>query len=70
MPAMKPVTSQTVAQIGHDPETNDLHVTWKNGKTSVYSGVDADKAKQVMSAWSINKALNEMVKNQHDHRYL
>jgi len=70
MPTMQPVFSSTVAEIGHDPETKELHVKWKNGKTSIYSGVDADKARSVTNAWSINGALNEMVKDQHDHRYL
>ena len=71
MPNMRPVSSSTVATVGHDPKTNELHVTWKgSGKTSVYSGVDAEKAKTVMNAWSINKALNELVKDRHEHRYI
>jgi hypothetical protein len=70
MPAMRQVTSETVREIGHDPETNELHVTWKkSGKTSVYSGVDAEKAKTVMNSWSINGALNDLVKPHHGHAY-
>lgn len=71
MPTMRSVSSSTVSTIGHDPKANELHVTWKgSGKTSVYSGVDAEKAKTVMNSWSVNKALNELVKDHHDHKYL
>lgn len=71
MPAMRSVSSSTVSTIGHDPKTNELHVTWKkSGKTSIYSGVDAAKAGTVMNSWSIHGALKDMVKDQHEHRYL
>ena len=69
MPAMRQVTSSTVDSIGHDPETGELTVQWKSGKTSVYSGVDAEKAKAVMNSWSVGKALNDLVKPHHGHAY-
>jgi hypothetical protein len=70
MPAMRQVTSSTVKAVGHDPETNELHVEWLgHNRTSVYSGVDAEKAKTVMNSWSIGKALNDLVKPHHGHVY-
>lgn len=70
MPNMRPVTSSTVSEIGHDPATGELHVTWKkSGKTSIYSGVNAEKAKLVMNSWSVNGALNDLVKDNHEHNY-
>lgn len=69
MPAMRQVTSSTVDSIGHDPETGELHVLWKSGKTSIYSGVDTEKAKTVSNAWSVNGALNNLVKPHHGHAY-
>lgn len=69
MPDMRSVFSSHVANIGHDADTNELHVQWKNGKTSIYEGVDENKANLVMNSESIGQALNQFVKNQHEHRY-
>lgn len=70
MPAMRSVTSSTVKAVGHDPEKNELHVQWLgHNRTSVYSGVSAEKAKQVSNAWSVHKALTELVKGHHPHEY-
>lgn len=65
---MRSVFSSHVNKIGHDPETNELHVLWDNGKPSVYEGVPADLAKQVMNAGSVGKALNEFIKPDFKHR--
>jgi len=69
MPAMTPVWSSHVTAIGHDPDTNELHVTWDTNRTSVYSGVPADLADQVTKSWSVGEALRTMVKGQFEHRY-
>lgn len=69
-PTMRPIHSSHVNAIGHDPETNELHVTWQDGKTSIYSDVPAAKAAQIAGSWSVGKALTEQVKNgNHAHRY-
>lgn len=68
-PDLRDVYSSHVAQIGHDPDTGELHVVWDTGKTSIYSGVPADVADGVMKSWSIGTALREQVKGQYDHRY-
>ena len=64
--------SDTVQAIGHDPETNELHVVWqKNGKHSVYKDVPADKADMVMKSASVGSALYEHIKRGgHEHSYL
>lgn len=66
---MRDVYSDSVNRIGHDPDTNELFVEWKKGKRSIYSDVPADKAKSVMSAWSVGKAIHSEIKPAHNHRY-
>ena len=68
-PQMKPVFSQSVREIGHDAATGELHVTWVNGRRSVYSGVPAELAEQASKAWSVGKFVHEKIKPVHEHRY-
>ena len=68
-PDMRSVYSSHVNTIGHDPETGELHVVWDTGKHSVYAGVPADLASDVMNSWSVGKALTEQVKSNYPHRY-
>lgn len=70
MPVMRDIFSSTVNRAGHDPKTNELHVEWKTGKTSVYSNVPPKKADEVLNAWSVGKSLYKKIKGAHDHRYL
>lgn len=69
MPEMRSVFSSNVETIGHDPQTKELHVRWQGGKTSIYAGVPADTARQVMNAHSVGKAVNEFIKPYFDHKY-
>lgn len=64
------VYSSTVDHVRHDADTNELHVRWRDGKTSVYAGVPAALAHQVANAPSVGKALHSMVKPHFQHRYL
>lgn len=68
-PTMKSVYSSNVTHVGHDPETSELHVTWKSGKTSVYEGVPADLAEQVRTSHSVGTAVREMIVPSYTHRY-
>lgn len=68
-PVMIGVHSTHVDAVGHDPATSELWVRWDNGKTSIYSGVSADLAEEVRSAWSVGEALRTRVKPFHGHRY-
>ncbi len=71
MPAeMKSVFSDRVSQIGYDPDTSELAVIWKNnGRRSLYSGVPAELANEVMNAASVGAALNADIIGTFDHRY-
>lgn len=65
----KSVYSSHVDTVKHDDETNELHVRWDTGKTSIYSGVPANLATEVMNSWSVGTALHTKVKGKFDHRY-
>ena len=66
---MRDVFSSHVDKIGYDPGASELVVTWDSGKTSIYTGVPAGVAENVMNSWSVGKALTETVKGQYGHRY-
>jgi hypothetical protein len=63
------VYSSSVKSMAYDPQSQELSVTWINGRTSVYSGVPHDLAHQVSTAHSVGKALSEQVKPHYAHRY-
>jgi hypothetical protein len=65
----KSVYSSHVDTVSHNDETNELTVRWDTGKTSVYSGVPANLAKEVMDAWSVGTALHNQIKGKYDHHY-
>lgn len=66
---MKSVLSANVSEIGYDDATSELVVRWNNGKTSIYSGVSPELAREVSNSWSIGQALNERIKGRYGHRY-
>lgn len=67
---MKSVFSSNVSEIGYDQETEELHVTWNSGKTSVYGpGISPDLANETMNSFSIGQAVRG-IKAQFPHRYL
>lgn len=67
---MRSVFSSNVQAIGYDPDTQQFHVAWKSGKTSVYTQVDPAAANDVMTAPSIGQAINATLKGRYGHRYL
>lgn len=69
MPQMRSVFSSHIESIGHDPETNELHVKYQNGRTSIYEGVPADLADTVSNSESVGSAIHQMIKGQYGHRY-
>jgi hypothetical protein len=69
MPQMTPVYSSNVKAIGHDPDSNELHVEWGSGKVSIYEGVPAKLASEVQNAWSVGQAVNSQIKDNFPHRY-
>jgi len=68
---MRSVFSSNVSEIGYDADTAELFVTWRSGKTSAYSGVPDDVARQVVNAASVGSAVNDMIKAAgYPHRYI
>lgn len=66
---LTPVTSSTIAAVGHDPQGNELHVRFKSGgAVYVYSGVDAAKHAALMNAESLGKHFHAEIKSKHKHR--
>ncbi len=71
MPAeMKSVFSSHVSEIGYDADTAELIVVWQSGKTSAYSGVPDDVAREVVNAASVGSAVRDMIKGVYPHRYV
>lgn len=67
---MKDVLSSNVESVGYDADTSELLVRWKSGKTSAYSGVDAQQADRAQKAWSVTDFINAEIKPRHGHRYV
>lgn len=65
---MKPVESSSIAAIGHDPETNELHVQFKNGKTYTHYDVPATSHELLMGASSIGAHYNAHIKGRFEHK--
>lgn len=71
MPAeMKSVFSSHISEVGYDSDTAELIVQWQSGKTSSYSGVPDDVAREVMNAASVGSAIRDMIKGVYSHRYI
>lgn len=63
MPAlMQSVFSSTVVAVGHDADTNELVVEFKNGSVYHYEGVDAGTADALSRAPSVGVMLNTDIK--------
>ena len=67
---MRHIHSSHVREVGHDPDTQEMHVVWESGRTSVFEGVPADLVDRVSRSASVGKALSDEVKGKFPHRYL
>jgi hypothetical protein len=72
MPATwtKAVYSTMVSEVGWDQESQDLLVTWANGRQSAYSGVPEDVAVSLSNAPSVGTMINSEIKPYYPHRYV
>ena len=61
--------SGAVAEIAHDPSSNEMLVRWKDGKISVYSDVSEGEFEQVRRAPSVGSAIHSFIKPGRQHRY-
>lgn len=68
MPNLVPVTSSNIAAIGHDPDTNELHVRFHSGATHIYSGVTAAQHAALVGADSVGKHFMAHVRDKHAQR--
>lgn len=64
------VYSTMVSQVGWDDETGELLVTFKNGRTAAYSGVDEGKAIELSKAASVGDMMNSEIKGKYPFRYV
>lgn len=59
------VTSSNIHTIGHDSDTNTLHVAFKNGFNYEYEGVKPEQFDALMASESKGKHLNKHIIGQH-----
>ena len=74
MPEMRRVFSSHINEVGYDPDSSELHVTFQGsegnpGKTAVYVGVPPDVARMVVEAPSVGTALHQFVRGKYGHGY-
>jgi hypothetical protein len=65
----KSVYSSMVSEVGYDDETQELLVTWVNGRRSIYAGVPEGLADQLSRAPSVGSMINSDIKGSFPHRY-
>lgn len=61
--------SGAVAEMAHDPSTDEMLVRWSDGKVSIYSDVSAHQFDQVRRAPSVGSAVHSFIKPGRAHRY-
>jgi hypothetical protein len=54
--------STAIAAVGHDPETNTLHVRFHSGRTYAYPGVSAEAHGKFMDAESLGKHFSKHIR--------
>jgi hypothetical protein len=58
---LTPVESSNVAEIGHDPETGELHVKFRSGARYAYGGVTPEMHQNVLDAESIGRHIARVI---------
>ena len=62
------VSSSNIASVGHDAETNTLEVEFNSGAVWQYASVPQETYEALVSAVSVGKAFNSMIKGQYQGR--
>lgn len=62
-----PVNSSTIVSIAHDPETEEMEVAFKSGKTYSFRGVSAQKFDNFRLAPSPGKHFHQHFRGNPDH---
>ncbi len=65
---MEPVESSNIAEVGHEPATNEMDVKFKSGHTYTLSNVSADQHAAFMASPSKGKHFHATFKGKHQHR--
>lgn len=68
MTTLTPVKSSNIAAVGHDPETQELHVKFHSGAVHAYSGVSAEKHQALLAASSIGSHFHKNILKAHKSR--
>ena len=65
-----PVSSTSIASVGHDPTSKTLEVCFTNGSRYAFTGVSADEAEALLKAKSIGAHFSQKVRGKFDHTRL
>ncbi len=57
------VSSKNVNWIGHDPNSNELHIQFNSGKTYAYEGFPASEYVRIVNEERPSKAAMDAIKN-------
>lgn len=58
----KPVDSSFISAIGHDPETDTLHVEMNNGNVYTYPGVSPEEHESLVNAPSVGAHFSKHIR--------
>lgn len=64
------VQSSTVQSAGYDPESQELHIKFKDGGYYTYQGVPPEKYDAFMMSGSKGQFLHHQIKGKHEHAKL
>jgi hypothetical protein len=64
------VFSSMITDIGWDDSSEELRVTFKNGRTAAYKGPTEDKAQELANAASVGTMFISEIKDFYDFRYV
>lgn len=67
MPIMVPVASSMFESIGHDPQTNELTIKFKNGRVYRHGGFTAEDHEKFTNAESMGKHYNATIRGRFPH---
>lgn len=62
------VNSKHISDLNHDPLKNELHVTFHDGNSYTYQGVDSKKFNELLQAPSIGQHFRTQIKGKHAFR--
>lgn len=64
----RPVFSSRAQSVGYDDQAQEMVVTWKNGKKTVYADVPEDVAADLANSPSVGSMINDQITGKYRHR--